>query len=116
MSITSTDICQAADALKGFVGFNRKTGRYIVRFSEDSFGMDVADDSITPTSEFVWSSVRDDVMRLGREGDGVGPDFVCGIAIPCDAVGSGDHCVYFAFAHDLSRHRVADQGRVDTSL
>ncbi|HHX6915176.1 TPA: DUF2025 family protein, partial [Pseudomonas aeruginosa] len=52
MSITSTDICQAADALKGFVGFNRKTGRYIVRFSEDSFGMDVADDSITPTSEF----------------------------------------------------------------
>ncbi|ENU4053710.1 DUF2025 family protein, partial [Pseudomonas aeruginosa] len=25
MSITSTDICQAADALKGFVGFNRKT-------------------------------------------------------------------------------------------
>ncbi|MGA4815672.1 DUF2025 family protein [Pseudomonas aeruginosa] len=25
-SITSTDICQAADALKGFVGFNRKTG------------------------------------------------------------------------------------------
>ncbi|HDQ7532063.1 TPA: DUF2025 family protein, partial [Pseudomonas aeruginosa] len=24
MSITSTDICQAADALKGFVGFNRK--------------------------------------------------------------------------------------------
>ncbi|HBO0580995.1 TPA: DUF2025 family protein, partial [Pseudomonas aeruginosa] len=36
MSITSTDICQAADALKGFVGFNRKTGRYIVRFSEDS--------------------------------------------------------------------------------
>ncbi len=67
MSITSTDICQAADALKGFVGFNRKTGRYIVRFSEDSFGMDVADDSITPTSEFVWSSVRDDVMRLGRE-------------------------------------------------
>ncbi|HHN5151945.1 TPA: DUF2025 family protein, partial [Pseudomonas aeruginosa] len=22
MSITSTDICQAADALKGFVGFN----------------------------------------------------------------------------------------------
>ncbi|HCF3889771.1 TPA: DUF2025 family protein [Pseudomonas aeruginosa] len=67
MSITSTDICQAADALKGFVGFDRKTGRYIVRFSEDSFGMDVADDSITPTSEFVWSSVRDDVMRLGRE-------------------------------------------------
>lgn len=67
MSITSTDICQAADALKGFVGFNRKTGRYIVRFSEDSFGVDVADDSITPTSEFVWSSVRDDVMRLGRE-------------------------------------------------
>lgn len=52
---------------QGFVGFNRKTGRYIVRFSEDSFGMDVADDSITPTSEFVWSSVRDDVMRLGRE-------------------------------------------------
>ncbi|WP_139145977.1 DUF2025 family protein, partial [Pseudomonas aeruginosa] len=28
---------------------------------------DVADDSITPTSKFVWSSVRYDVMRLSRE-------------------------------------------------
>lgn len=31
MSITSTDICRAADALRGCVGFNRKTSRYIVR-------------------------------------------------------------------------------------
>ena len=38
MRITSQLICQAADQLKGFVGLNRKTGHYIVRFSEDSFG------------------------------------------------------------------------------
>lgn len=67
MSITSTDICQAADALKGFVGFNRKTGRYIVRFSEDSFGMDVADDGIIPTAEFVWLPIDGQAMTLSRE-------------------------------------------------
>ena len=54
MRITSQLICQAADQLNGFVGLNRKTGQHIVRFSEDSFGMDVADDNITPASEFVW--------------------------------------------------------------
>ena len=48
MRITSELICQAADQLHGFVGLNRKTGQYIVRFSEDSFGMDVADDGIIP--------------------------------------------------------------------
>ncbi|MDH4874310.1 DUF2025 family protein [Pseudomonas sp. BN515] len=67
MSITSTDICNAADALKGFVGFNRKLGKYIVRFSEDSFGMDVPDDSITPACEFVWTAKTDQVMTLSRE-------------------------------------------------
>jgi len=51
--ITSQLICQAADQLNGFVGLNRKTGHYIVRFSEDAFGMDVADDGIIPSSEFV---------------------------------------------------------------
>ena len=50
MRITSELICQAADQLHGFVGLNRKTGQYIVRFSEDSFGMDVPDASITPAS------------------------------------------------------------------
>ena len=67
MRITSELICQAADQLNGFVGFNRKTGQYIVRFSEDSFGMDVADDSITPTSEFVWQAGNADTMTLKRE-------------------------------------------------
>ncbi|MDX9673313.1 MULTISPECIES: DUF2025 family protein [unclassified Pseudomonas] len=66
MRITSQLICQAADDLKGFVGLNRKTGQYIVRFSEDSFGMDVADDGIIPTSEFVWA-VSDTTMSLKRE-------------------------------------------------
>ncbi|MES2870658.1 MAG: DUF2025 family protein [Pseudomonadota bacterium] len=66
MRITSQLICQAADLLNGFVGFNRKTGRYIVRFSEDSFGMDVADDSIAPTSEFVWQPGVADTMTLKR--------------------------------------------------
>ena len=67
MGITSADICNAADALKGFVGFNRKLGKYIVRFSEDSFGMDVPDDSITPTCEFVWAEKSGQVMSLSRE-------------------------------------------------
>ena len=67
MRITSQLICQAADLLNGFVGFNRKTSQHIVRFSEESFGMDVADDNITPTSEFVWQSAGADTMTLKRE-------------------------------------------------
>ncbi|KJH75546.1 MULTISPECIES: DUF2025 family protein [unclassified Pseudomonas] len=67
MRITSQLICQAADQLKGFVGLNRKTGQYIVRFSEDSFGMDVADDGIIPVSEFVWSPGPGEGMTLNRE-------------------------------------------------
>ena len=67
MRITSELICQAADQLHGFVGLNRKTGQYIVRFSEDSFGMDVADDGIIPTAEFVWQPVDAQAMTLSRE-------------------------------------------------
>jgi len=67
MRTTSTFICQAADQLKGFVGLNRKTGQYIVRFSEDAFGMDVADDGIIPTSEFVWAPAAQGTMILKRE-------------------------------------------------
>ena len=67
MRITSQLICQAADQLKGFVGLNRKTGHYLVRFSEDSFGMDVADDGIIPTSEFVWGAGPGQAMTLKRE-------------------------------------------------
>ncbi len=64
MRITSELICQAADQLKGFVGLNRKTGQYIVRFSEDSF---VADDGIIPASEFVWLPAEQETMCLARE-------------------------------------------------
>jgi hypothetical protein len=67
MSITSVDICRAVDCLQGFVGFNSKTGQHIVRFSEDSFGMDVADSSITPASEFVWQTIDNQLMTLKRE-------------------------------------------------
>lgn len=67
MRITSQLICQAADDLKGFVGLNRKTGQYIVRFSEDAFGMDVADDGIIPASEFVWAPATEQTMTLKRE-------------------------------------------------
>jgi hypothetical protein len=67
MRITSELICQAADQLNGFVGLNRKTGLYIVRFSEDSFGMDVADDGIIAVSEFVWAPGAGQVMTLKRE-------------------------------------------------
>jgi hypothetical protein len=67
MRITSQLICQAADQLNGFVGLNRKTGRYIVRFSEDAFGMDVADDGIIPASEFVWAPGAEQTMTLKRE-------------------------------------------------
>nr|WP_298109789.1 DUF2025 family protein [uncultured Pseudomonas sp.] len=66
MSITSASICAAAEQLHGLVGFNAKTGHYIVRFSEDSFGMDVPDTSITPVSEFVWSPLEGDLMSLSR--------------------------------------------------
>ncbi len=67
MAITSQDICSAADQLNGFVGFHGKRGVHIVRFSEDAFGMDVADDSITPCSEFVWRPQRGARMALCRE-------------------------------------------------
>lgn len=67
MRITSQLICHTADQLKGFVGLNRKTGQYIVRFSEDSFGMDVADDGIIPASEFVWAAGPGEAMTLKRE-------------------------------------------------
>jgi hypothetical protein len=67
MSITSADICLAADRLQGFVGYNGKSGTHIVRFSEDAFGMDVADASITPTCEFVWQPQGNHVMSLKRE-------------------------------------------------
>ena len=67
MAITSQDICSAADRLQGFVGFHGKRGEHIVRFSEDAFGMDVADDSITPCSEFVWRPVQGARMALCRQ-------------------------------------------------
>ena len=67
MRITSQLICQAADQLKDNINLNRKTGQYIVRFSEDSFGMDVADDGIIPTSEFVWAADSEQGMTLKRE-------------------------------------------------
>lgn len=67
MAISSLDICNAADQLKGFVGFHGKRGTHIVRFSEDAFGMDVADDSITPCSEFVWRPEAEQRMALCRE-------------------------------------------------
>lgn len=67
MNTTSASICAAADGLKGFVGFNTKTGRHLVRFSEDSFGLDVLESSITPTCEFVWVQVEGDLMSLSRD-------------------------------------------------
>ena len=67
MKTTSSAICEAADQLAGFVGYHHKAGRHIVRFSEDSFGMDVADDGIIPTSEFVWAADSEQGMTLKRE-------------------------------------------------
>ncbi|MBB6342009.1 hypothetical protein HNP49_002177 [Pseudomonas fluvialis] len=67
MSITSATICAAADQLQGLVGYNAKTGQYIVRFSEDSFGKDVPDDRIVPACEFVWKPLLGNLMTLSRE-------------------------------------------------
>jgi hypothetical protein len=67
MTIKSADICAAVEQLNGLVGFNRKTNQYLVRFSEDAFGMDVAEASITPASEFVWCAVAGELMTLKRE-------------------------------------------------
>lgn len=67
MSLTSTQICLAADQLQGFVGFNAKTRQHLLRFSEDSFGLDVAADSITPACEYVWCATDERLMRLDRQ-------------------------------------------------
>jgi len=67
MSITSAQICQAADQLQGFVGYNAKTEQYLLRFSEDSFGLDVPADTITPTCEYVWHADDGELMRLDRQ-------------------------------------------------
>jgi hypothetical protein len=67
MKTTSSTICEAADELAGFVGYHHKAQRYIVRFSEDSFGMDVSDDNIIPTCEFVWAPVEHELMTLSRD-------------------------------------------------
>jgi hypothetical protein len=66
MSITSSSICAAADALQGLVGYNSKHDRHIVRFSEDSFGLDVTEDSIQPCAEFVWLPLKGALMTLSR--------------------------------------------------
>lgn len=66
MRITSATICAAADRLQGFVGYNRKTAQYIVRFSEDAFGLDVLQPSIIPCCEFVWQAFAGNPMRLDR--------------------------------------------------
>jgi hypothetical protein len=67
MSITSSAICAAADALQGLVGYNAKSGYHIVRFSEDSFGLDVTEESIQPCAEFVWQPLKGELMTLSRE-------------------------------------------------
>ena len=67
MSITSAQICEAADQLQGFVGFNAKTEQYLLRFSEDSFGLDVPAETITPTCEYVWHADEGELMRLDRQ-------------------------------------------------
>lgn len=66
MSITSSSICAAADALQGLVGYNTRNQQHIVRFSEDSFGLDVAEDSIQPCAEFVWQPLEGALMTLSR--------------------------------------------------
>lgn len=66
MTTTCASICAAAEQLRGFVGFNQKTSRHIVRFSEDAFGLDVLAQSITPTREFVWHAFEGELMRLDR--------------------------------------------------
>jgi hypothetical protein len=66
MSTTSSTICAAADALQGLVGYNAKSGHHLVRFSEDSFGLDVAEESIQPCAEFVWQPLKGALMTLSR--------------------------------------------------
>ncbi|WP_028695393.1 DUF2025 family protein [Pseudomonas cremoricolorata] len=67
MSITSADICHAADQLNGLVGFHLKRGVHIFRFSEDAFGLDVAQESLQPCSEFVWRALDNDRQVLCRQ-------------------------------------------------
>ena len=67
MATTSSDICAAADRLQGFVGYNLKTARHLVRFSEDAFGLDVESSSIVPLCEFVWEEISPTMQALRRE-------------------------------------------------
>lgn len=67
MNITSSTICSAADALQGLVGLNSKNGQHIVRFSEDSFGLDISQESILPCAEFVWKPLKGSLMTLSRQ-------------------------------------------------
>lgn len=66
MGTTSSTICAAAEALQGLVGYNAKQQQHIVRFSEDSFGLDVTQESIQPCSEFVWQPLKGALMTLSR--------------------------------------------------
>ncbi len=47
-------------------------------------------------------------MRLGEEGQGVGPNLVCRVAVSCDPVGSGDDELNFSGGHRPGGRAVGD--------
>ncbi len=53
--------------------------------------------------------VERDVVRPGEQGDAIGADLVCGVAVGGDPVGADDDELDLALLHDLGGHVVADQ-------
>ena len=53
--------------------------------------------------------IERDAVRLGQDGQRVGADLVGGVAVGSDAVRARDHRLDATLAHDLARHRVANE-------
>ncbi len=60
--------------------------------------------------------VEGDLVGVCEDGEGVGADFVGGVAVGSDAVGSGDDEVDFLLGHEEAGHAVGDEGGVDAGL
>ena len=60
--------------------------------------------------------VKRDSVIVGQDCKGIRANLVCRITVGGDPIRAGNDGVNFAFTHDLTGHRIADQRRVDSSL
>src|SRR5690606_5251379 len=61
-------------------------------------------------------NVKGDVMIPGKDGDAVGSDFIGGIAVGCDAIGSDHDLLYGTGGHYTAGHVIAYQSGGDGSF